>query len=56
MKTERNNGPFSFQLLCQEFGMESSRVRNALERRLALAQAAKGGTVPMPASSPDLRN
>jgi hypothetical protein len=52
MKAERNNGPFSFELLCQEFGMESSRVRNALQRRLTLAQAAKGRTVPgMPASS-----
>jgi hypothetical protein len=46
MQTEGNKGPFSFELLCQEFGMDSSRVRNALEgrRRLALAQAAKART------------
>jgi hypothetical protein len=46
MEAEGNNGPFSFELLCQEFGMDSSRVRNALEgrRRLALAQAAKAST------------
>ena len=47
MKAEGNNGPFSFELLCHEFGMESSRVRNALEgrRRLALAQAANSRTL-----------
>ena len=57
MKAEHNHGPFSFELLCQEFGMESSRVRNALERRLALAQVAKGKTVPAkPASFLDLHN
>jgi hypothetical protein len=38
MKAGGNNGPFSFELLCQEFGMESSRVRSALEGRLALAR------------------
>jgi hypothetical protein len=33
MKAGRNNGPFSFELLCQEFGTEGSRVRNALESK-----------------------
>lgn len=46
MEAEGNNGPFSFELLCQEFGMESSRVRNVLKERLALARAAKGRTAP----------
>ncbi len=35
MKANYGDGPFSFDLLCQEFGMDSSRVRNALERRRA---------------------
>ncbi len=42
MNADDGNGPFSFELLCQEFGMECSRVHNVLERRRALAQAAKG--------------
>lgn len=33
MEADDADGPFSFELLCQEFGMEGSRVRNALERR-----------------------
>jgi hypothetical protein len=37
----KDYGPFSFEMLCQEFGMKSSQVRNALEGRLALAQAPK---------------
>jgi hypothetical protein len=36
---ETNNGPFSFDLLCQEFGMDGAQVRNALEERFALEQA-----------------
>jgi len=39
MKREGNTGPFSFELLCHEFGMESARVRNTLEGRRALARA-----------------
>lgn len=38
MKADYGDGPFSFDLLCQEFGMDSSRVRNALERRRATAK------------------
>jgi hypothetical protein len=45
MEGQDNNGPFSFELLCQEFGMNSSQVRNALEERLAVAQAMKGSTL-----------
>ncbi len=57
MEAEGSNGPFSFELLCQEFGMESSRVRNMLKKRLALAQAAKARTTPaMRAGSPGLQN
>jgi len=57
MEAEDNDGPFAFELLCHEFGLESSRVRKALERRLVLAQAARGRTVPLaPASWPDLQN
>jgi hypothetical protein len=48
MKSGCDNGPFSFDLLCHEFGMEGSRVRSVLERRQALAQAAKGRTVTVP--------
>jgi hypothetical protein len=44
MKAEINKGPFSFELLCQEFGMDGARVRNALERLRVLAQGAKGRT------------
>jgi hypothetical protein len=44
MEAQGSNGPFSFELLCQEFGMDSSQVRNALEGRLALARAAIGRT------------
>lgn len=51
MKSKHNHGPFSFELLCQEFGIESARVRNALETRLALAQLAKRKTVPAKAAS-----
>jgi len=55
MKPDSNNGPFSFDLLCQEFGMEGSRVRNALERRLGVARATKEKAVPATrASSPRL--
>ncbi len=57
MKPDCNNGPFSFDLLCQEFGMEGSRVRDALERRLGVARAAKEKAVPaLRASSPRLAN
>ncbi len=38
MKPDCDNGPFSFELLCHEFGMDGSKVRNALERRLVLTQ------------------
>ena len=55
MKGKDQYGPFSFDLLCEEFGMEGSRVRNALETRLGRAQAAKQRAVPaMRASSPNL--
>jgi hypothetical protein len=54
MEAQDNDGPFAFECLCHEFGMESSRVRKALERCLVLAQAAKGTTAPLaPASLPD---
>jgi hypothetical protein len=57
IQAEDNDGPFSFELLCQEFGLESSRMRNALEGRHTLAQAAKGRTAPAtPASSPAVQN
>jgi len=42
MNAESNHGPFSFELLCQEFGMDGGQVRDALERRRAVARAAKG--------------
>jgi len=45
MKAEASKGPFSFELLCQEFGMDGARVRNALEGLRALAQGAKGRTL-----------
>jgi hypothetical protein len=52
-----NDGPFSFESLCQEFGLDSSRVRNALEGRHTVAQAAKRRHVlATPASSPALQN
>lgn len=38
MKADYGDGPFSFDLLCQEFGMDGSHVRNALERRRATAK------------------
>jgi hypothetical protein len=38
MKADYGDEPFSFDLLCQEFGMNSSRVRNALEGRRATAK------------------
>jgi hypothetical protein len=41
MIAESDDGPFSFELLCQEFGMDGGRVRDALERRCASAQAPK---------------
>jgi hypothetical protein len=58
MEAEGNNGPFSFELLCQEFGMDSSRVRKVLERRLAQARAAIGRTptAMRAGSSRDLQN
>jgi hypothetical protein len=37
MKAKDGNGPFSFDLLCEEFGMQSSQVCKTLER-IALAQ------------------
>jgi hypothetical protein len=52
MEAQYSNGPFSFESLCQEFGMDGAQVRDALERRFALARESKGRTVPaMPASS-----
>jgi hypothetical protein len=58
MEAEGNNEPFSFELLCQEFGMDSSRVRNVLEGRLAQARAAIGRTptAMRASSSRDLQN
>lgn len=57
MEADDNDGPFAFELLCHEFGMESSRLRKALETSLVLAQAAKGRTMALaPASLPDLQN
>ncbi len=44
MKAEANQGPFSFELLCEEFGMDGTRVRNALEGLRSLAQGAKSRT------------
>src|SRR5579859_3378889 len=46
MKAKDKYRPFSFELLCEEFGMEGSRVRNALETQLDRVQAAKRRTVP----------
>ena len=37
MKAKDGNGPFSFDLLCEEFGMQSSQVCKTLER-IAFAQ------------------
>jgi hypothetical protein len=52
-----NDGPFSFELLRQEFGLDSSRVRNALEGRHTVAQAAKRRhALATPASSPAFQN
>jgi hypothetical protein len=58
MEADGNNGPLSFDLLCQEFGMDSSRVRNVLEGRLAQARAAIGSTPTAMRASPsrDLQN
>jgi hypothetical protein len=39
IRADTNKGPFSFDLLCQEFGMDGAQVRNALERRFAVGQA-----------------
>jgi len=39
MQRDGNSGPFSFELLCHEFGMEGTRVRTILEGRRALARA-----------------
>jgi hypothetical protein len=54
MKPEGDDGPFSFDLLCHEFGMEGSRVRCALEMRLALAK--QRGVPALRASSSGLGN
>jgi hypothetical protein len=57
MKPDRDNGPFCFDLLCHEFGMEGSRVRNALERRLVLTKSGTERTAPaMRSSAPRVAN